>query len=756
MENPMRIPRIATITLMATALAASLAVASTPIAAEAADKPVYTLDDCKRNYAEEGTSAPNYVEFRAVHMSILGSAADNWASNVYDKPFLKLDSSGKQTSATQRSNLVLGRLSHVNTASTSGTNAWASIYGLTVIGGSQGTKDLDWLKSKMSGYDGYQSTKYSQAVIWNSSAWQANEKTTYSFSTYMDIDTNKKSTSASGHQSTAYGFVKVRLEHLTGNKADGRKINVIEYHLQPVNASAAASVAADQLAVQHAQWQQIVNLVKTFTDPTLLLGSHAWHDSVTVGNAPVGMSTKFEQVAAASGMCSVREQADGKTNPYVGTTWGPTMGDATDTYLTNPDSKKQSTLHGAFDGGSARIVDSALLFGNFHAMAYRLLPGTGSEHHMIAMNLQLGDAKAVLPAPTFTPTVTGAAIVGNTLGVSGIPSGFKAEYQWLRDDKVIPDATKSTYKVVEADAGTMVSVKVTITKSGYASRSATSGKWSVSSEVALKTFEKSPVPTISGTAKFGSTLTADPGTWSPAIVPAFQWFRNGVAIKGANSSTYTLELADVARVIKVQVTGSATGYKTLVKESAATEKVLRATFTESPAPTISGTAKVGSKLTAKVGTWSPKITPAYQWYRNSALIKGATSSSYTLVAADLNKTITVKVTGTASGYETLVKASGATAKVARGTFTKTPTPTISGTLKVGQKLTVSTGTWSPKADALKIQWYASGKAISGATSKTFKLTSKQKGKTITVKVTGSKAGYTTVTKTSAKSKKVAA
>ncbi len=168
-------------------------------------------------------------------------------------------------------------------------------------------------------------------------------------------------------------------------------------------------------------------------------------------------------------------------------------------------------------------------------------------------------------------------------------------------------------------------------------------------------------------------------------------------------------------------------------------------------PTISGTVKVGKKLTAKPGTWSPKPAFSYQWYRSGKKISKATTSTYTLTASDKGKTITVKVTGKKSGYGTVSKTSKKTTTVKAGTFT-TKTPTISGTVKVGKKLTAKPGTWSPKP-AFSYQWYRSGKKISQATKSTYTLTASDKGKTITVKVTGKKSGYTTASKTSKATKK---
>lgn len=67
------------------------------------------------------------------------------------------------------------------------------------------------------------------------------------------------------------------------------------------------------------------------------------------------------------------------------------------------------------------------------------------------------------------------------------------------------------------------------------------------------------------------------------------------------------------------------------------------------APVISGTASVGNVLTSTTGTWNSDtgvIGYLYQWTRDGVDISGATSSTYTLVTADLTKTILCKVAAT--------------------------------------------------------------------------------------------------------------
>ena len=258
-----------------------------------------------------------------------------------------------------------------------------------------------------------------------------------------------------------------------------------------------------------------------------------------------------------------------------------------------------------------------------------------------------------------------------------------------------------------------------------------------------------PVPGISGTPQVGRTLTAVTGTWSPTPdVLGYQWFRSGTAITGATGKTYTLVAADLGKTITLKVTGSKAGYPSITKTSAATAVVAKGSLT-APVPTITGTAKVGSTLTAVPGTWGPSpVILTYQWKANGVAILGATAATYKIAAADTGKTLTVTVTGTKTGYTTTAKTSTATAVVAKGSLTA-PVPTITGTAKVGSTLTAVPGTWGPSPVTLTYQWKANGVAILGATAATYKIAAADTGKTLTITVTGTKTGYTTTAKTSA-------
>jgi hypothetical protein len=77
-----------------------------------------------------------------------------------------------------------------------------------------------------------------------------------------------------------------------------------------------------------------------------------------------------------------------------------------------------------------------------------------------------------------------------------------------------------------------------------------------------KAITKHPRPSIAGTAKVGHTLTAIAHKWTPSVTHRYQWYRNGVAISGADAKRYTLTSSDKGKKITVKVYGSRVGYFT--------------------------------------------------------------------------------------------------------------------------------------------------------------------------------------------------
>jgi len=264
-------------------------------------------------------------------------------------------------------------------------------------------------------------------------------------------------------------------------------------------------------------------------------------------------------------------------------------------------------------------------------------------------------------------------------------------------------------------------------------------------------------PTISGSASQGHTLSASSGSWSGTtpITYAYQWQRcdsgggSCANISGATATTYTLTFGDVNHTLLVMVTAHNSA-GTATQASAKTGVVAGATPpTNTALPTISGSATVGSTLTAGNGTWtaSTSIAYTYLWHRCDSgggacgNISGATAKTYVVASSNTGHTIRVTVTGTnvaGSGQAT----SAATAVVTVTAPVNTVKPTITGTAKQGQTLTATNGTWTGGAPiTYTFQWWrcdtsgANCATISGATAGTYVLAAADVGRAVRVIVT---------------------
>jgi hypothetical protein len=256
-------------------------------------------------------------------------------------------------------------------------------------------------------------------------------------------------------------------------------------------------------------------------------------------------------------------------------------------------------------------------------------------------------------------------------------------------------------------------------------------------------------PTISGTGVFGSSLTGSTGTWTDGTTLSTEWYRNG-SPTGDTDSSYEILSSDVGRSITFRVTGTQTGYSTASATSAGIT-VSAATISPTGTPVISGTGAVGTTLTGAAGTWPDGVDVSTRWYRNGSST-AVTDQNYTILPTDLGKTLVFRVVASRAGY-TSVTANSSSITVIAGTISPTATPTITGTSKVGRTLRANTGTWQSGV-ALTRQWLRNGSPISRATGETYKLKSADKGKRISVRITATALGYTTVVATSATTARV--
>ncbi|HEY4347651.1 MAG TPA: hypothetical protein VGM80_08670 [Gaiellaceae bacterium] len=166
------------------------------------------------------------------------------------------------------------------------------------------------------------------------------------------------------------------------------------------------------------------------------------------------------------------------------------------------------------------------------------------------------------------------------------------------------------------------------------------------------------------------------------------------------------------------------------------------------APTISGQVREGRSVTANNGNWNNAPTGfAYQWQQCDATgagcnaISGATSKSYTVATGDVDHALRVAVTATnADGSSTATSQPSSVASSSKAP-NNTASPSISGTPKVGEQLTASTGTWTGGVRSYSYQWQrcdtggGSCSAVPDATARVYGIRTVDAGNTLRVLVT---------------------
>ncbi|WP_200912967.1 hypothetical protein [Arthrobacter sp. Leaf69] len=288
---------------------------------------------------------------------------------------------------------------------------------------------------------------------------------------------------------------------------------------------------------------------------------------------------------------------------------------------------------------------------------------TGPSHTVAAADdAQKLWAKVTLSAPGFTsvvltsaqvtagkgssvtapvPTVGGIAKVGQLQTANAgtwAPTGATLSYQWYRGTAAIVGAVSRTYTTTALDYGKTLKVRVRAAKSGYIALD----RYSAARPIAAGTIAATKSLTVSGTHRYERTVKVSQG-WTAGSTIRYQWYRNGVAIRGGTGYALYLSSGYIGARVNVKVTVSKAGYAT---RSATTPAITvgKALITLKTAPRITGATSLGSTLTANVGTYAPAPSAyAYQWYRNGAAITGARYRTYRLAAADNGRSITVRV-----------------------------------------------------------------------------------------------------------------
>jgi len=225
---------------------------------------------------------------------------------------------------------------------------------------------------------------------------------------------------------------------------------------------------------------------------------------------------------------------------------------------------------------------------------------------------------------------------------------------------------------------------------------------------------------INGINKFGETLIADITAISPDEATfSYRWKRNGNAISGAVSSTYSITQADIGNEITVKVTGTGDYTGDITSDFVVP---IKADGPASNIPTLLEKSwnKVvleehdGFEYKMNSGEWQTDgifddLDPnrKYEFYQRVA-------ETDTNFAGDTSENLLVRTDK----------------RILTGTVV------IIGTIKYGGELTADVSGLLPIDSTFEYQWYNDGSPISGATKSTYIITQEDIDKEITVTVEG--------------------
>ena len=330
----------------------------------------------------------------------------------------------------------------------------------------------------------------------------------------------------------------------------------------------------------------------------------------------------------------------------------------------------------------------------------------------------VSNSTPVDPPPPVSPSITTqpanqSVLAGATATFTVVAAGSAPlSYQWQKNGANIDSATSASYSTpptTMSDTNTMFQVVVS------------NSVGSKTSNAAMLTVDPDPVPPNISAEPASTTVTAgQTASFSVAATGtqplSFQWQKNGAAINGATSSSYTTPPTTNA--------DNGSSFRVAISNTAGTMTSNPATLTVNPDPVAPGitTQPANQSVTAgQTATFSVVATGTqpltYQWQKNGGAIAGATSASYATPAtttADNGSTFQVVVSNSAGNASSTPATLTVTAAPVAPTIT---TPPANQIVTAGQTATfsvVASGT-AP----LGYQWQKNGSPVGGATAASY-------------------------------------
>ena len=246
-------------------------------------------------------------------------------------------------------------------------------------------------------------------------------------------------------------------------------------------------------------------------------------------------------------------------------------------------------------------------------------------------------------------------------------------------------------------------------------------------------------PAVSGAPPYiGASLNATPGFGLDSI----QWQNCGTGATLASGTSFTPPLSDAGTDLCAVEQGLAAGSTPVGTIGGLPSAAV-------PSLNAGGAAvQQGQTLTVTHGAWGSGATITDAWEDCDASGAGcqrvaskATGSSYTITRSDVNHTIAVLETATASNGANSSVTTAPTGPATADAPDDSIPPAITGTAQVGHTLTASTGSWSNDPTGYAYSWARCAQstctAIPAATKPTYTATAADVGDSLEVRVSAS-------------------
>ena len=318
-------------------------------------------------------------------------------------------------------------------------------------------------------------------------------------------------------------------------------------------------------------------------------------------------------------------------------------------------------------------------------------PTVTSTGSLTAMTVCAGSASA-----SQSITVSGADLTANIIVTA--PTGYELSLSSTTGF----GASVTLNQVSGAVAATIVYVRLTANAmNGAAGNIVSSSTGATDKTVATVAAIVNPIPSTPTIAAGGPTTFCAGGSvvLTSSSTTGNMWYKDGVAISGATSQTYTANASGVYTVIV-----TASGCSSAV--SAGTTVDANATL---PTPTISAGGPTTFCAGGSVVLTSSSAT-GNMWYKDGVAISGETNQTYAASAS--------------GAYTVIVTASGCSSAASAGTTVVVNPLPSTPTIGAGGPTTFCAGgsVVLTSSSATGNMWYKDGVAINGATNQTYSAT----------------------------------